>query len=34
MSTDLWIVETVGNLFLFIYLGLLLWLYYRKEDDT
>jgi hypothetical protein len=34
MSTTLWIVETAANVFLFAYIGLLLWLYFCSEDGN
>ena len=33
MSIALWILDTSGNVFLFAYIGVLAWLYFRAEDD-
>ena len=32
MTQTMWIIETTANTLLFVYIGLLIWLYVRKEE--
>ena len=32
MNTTLWLVETAANVFIFVYIGILIWLYFRPDD--
>ena len=33
MTENMWIIETTANTLLFVYIGVLIWLYARAEDD-
>jgi len=33
MTQTMWIIETTVNTLLFVYIGVLIWLYTRAEDD-
>ena len=33
MTQTMWIIETTANTLLFVYIGVLIWLYVRVEDN-